>query len=41
MNLIMDSTRVNGKNCITFIKRSNQKEHILVFRGKRCSSMAI
>ncbi len=35
----MDSTRVNGKNCITFVNYSNQREYVGVYKENGCFLM--
>jgi len=39
MKLISDATKVRGRNCITFVKRTNQKDYILIKKDDGCFSM--
>lgn len=38
MKLLEDSTRLNGKNCISFVPRTTQNTYVRLIRGTGCYS---
>ena len=41
MKLIEDQTRMNGRDCIKFIARSDEKPYLKFFNGNGCYSYVI
>ena len=37
--MIEDATRINGKDCILFKKRTNEKNYIKIVDGNGCNSL--